>query len=82
MRNGLKSSSVGYIKDLYTRIHPRLYRVMIFCAGKLHKLTLLDVHTYVWGSYGDRLLIVFDKGEIRRFIVVIYNSVALFTKIL
>ena len=37
--------------------------------------TLLDVRTY-----GDRLLIVFDKGEIRRFIVVIYNSVALFTK--
>ena len=31
--------------------------------------TLLDVRTY-----GDRLLIVFDKGEIRRFIVVIYNS--------
>ena len=24
--------------------------------------------------YGDRLLIVFDKGEVRRFIVVIYNS--------
>jgi hypothetical protein len=31
--------------------------------------TLLDVRTY-----GDRLLIVFYKGEIRRFIVVIYNS--------
>jgi hypothetical protein len=31
--------------------------------------TLLEVCTY-----GDRLLIVFDKGEIRRFIVVIYNS--------
>ena len=30
---------------------------------------LLDVHTY-----GDRLLIVFDKGEMRRFIVEIYNS--------
>jgi hypothetical protein len=30
---------------------------------------LLDVRTY-----GDRLLIVFDKGEIRCFIVVIYNS--------
>ena len=25
-------------------------------------------------TYGDRLLIVFDKGEMRRFIVVIYNS--------
>ena len=73
MRNGLKSSSVGYIKDLYTRIHPRLYRVMLFCAGKLHKLTYVR-------TYGDRLLIDFDKGEIRRFIVVIYNSVALFTK--
>jgi hypothetical protein len=32
-------------------------------------LTLLDVRTY-----GDRLLLVFDKGEMRRFIVVIYNS--------
>ena len=31
--------------------------------------TLLDVRTY-----GDRLLIVFEKGEIRRFIVAIYNS--------
>ena len=31
--------------------------------------TLLDVRTY-----GDRLLIVFDKGEMCRFIVVIYNS--------
>ena len=31
--------------------------------------TLLDVR-----KYGDRLLIVFDKGEMRRFIVVIYNS--------
>jgi hypothetical protein len=31
--------------------------------------TLLEVR-----RYGDRLLIVFDKGEIRRFIVVIYNS--------
>ena len=32
--------------------------------------TLLDVRTY-----GDRLLIVFDKGEMRRFIcVIIYNS--------
>ena len=30
---------------------------------------LLDVRTY-----GDRLLIVFDKGEMCRFIVVIYNS--------
>jgi hypothetical protein len=32
-------------------------------------LTLLDVRTY-----GDRLLLVFDEGEMRRFIVVIYNS--------
>ena len=32
-------------------------------------LTLLDVRTY-----GDRLLLVFDKGEMRRFIVVIYHS--------
>ena len=79
MRNGLKSSSVGYIKDLYTRIHPRLYIVMLLCAGKLHKLTYLHYSTYV-RTYGDRLLIVFYKGEIRRFIVVIYNSVALFTK--
>ena len=79
MRNGLKSSSVGDIKDLYTRIHPRLYRIMLFCAGKLHKLTYLHYSTYV-RTYGDRLLIVFYKGEIRRFIVVIYNSVALFTK--
>jgi len=31
--------------------------------------TLLDVR-----KYGDRLLIIFDKGEMRRFIVVIYNS--------
>ena len=31
--------------------------------------TLHDVRTY-----GDRLLIVFDKGEMRRYIVVIYNS--------
>jgi hypothetical protein len=31
--------------------------------------TLLDVRTY-----GDRLLIVFDRGEMHRFIVVIYNS--------
>jgi len=31
--------------------------------------TLLDVH-----AYGDRLLIVFDKGEMRHFIVVIYSS--------
>jgi len=31
--------------------------------------TLLDVRTY-----GDRLLIVFNKGEMRRFIVVVYNS--------
>ena len=31
--------------------------------------TLLDVRTY-----GDRLLIVFDKGEMRRFFVVIYYS--------
>jgi hypothetical protein len=69
MRNGLKSSSVGYIKDLYSRIHPRLYRVMLLCAGKLHKLTYLHYSTYV-RTYGDRLLIVFDKGEIRRFIVV------------
>ena len=30
---------------------------------------LLDVRTY-----GDRVLIVFDKGDIRCFIVVIYNS--------
>jgi hypothetical protein len=37
---------------------------------------LLDVRTYVWGSFINS----FDKGEIRRFIVVIYNSVALFTK--
>ena len=31
--------------------------------------TLLDVRTY-----GDRLLIVFDEGEMRGFIVVICNS--------
>jgi hypothetical protein len=31
--------------------------------------TLLDVRTY-----GDRLLIAYDKGEVRSFIVVIYNS--------
>jgi len=31
--------------------------------------TLLDVRTYV-----DRLLIVFDKGEMRRYIVAVYNS--------
>ena len=31
--------------------------------------TLLDVR-----KYGDRLLIIFDKGEMRRFIVIIYNS--------
>ena len=31
--------------------------------------TLLEVRTY-----GDRLLIVFDKDEVCRFIVVIYNS--------
>jgi hypothetical protein len=31
--------------------------------------TLLDVRTY-----GDRLLICFDKGEMRHIIVVIYNS--------
>ena len=31
--------------------------------------TLHDVRTC-----GDRLLIVFDKGEMRRYIVVIYNS--------
>ena len=30
--------------------------------------TLLDVRTY-----GDRLFIVFDKGEMRRFSVIIYN---------
>jgi hypothetical protein len=30
--------------------------------------TLLDVR-----KYGDRLLIIFDKGEMRRFIVVIVN---------
>ena len=81
MRNGLMSSSVGYINDLYTRIHPRLYRVMLFCTGKLHTLlTYITRRTYV-RTYGDRLLKVFDKGEIRRFIqfVVIYNSVALFT---
>jgi hypothetical protein len=31
--------------------------------------TLIDVRTY-----GDRLLIVFDEGEMHGFIVVIYNS--------
>jgi hypothetical protein len=31
--------------------------------------TLLDVCTY-----GDRLLIAYDKGEVRSFIVAIYNS--------
>jgi hypothetical protein len=31
--------------------------------------TLLDVR-----KYGDRLLIIFYKGEMRRFIVIIYNS--------
>jgi hypothetical protein len=31
--------------------------------------TLLDVRTY-----GDRLLIVYDKGEMRRVIVVICNA--------
>ena len=30
--------------------------------------------TYLHYSYGDRLLIGFDKGEMRRFIVVTYNS--------
>ena len=34
---------------------------------------MLDKLTYL-RTYGDRLLIVFDKGEVRRFIVVIYNS--------
>ena len=38
-------------------------------VGQIDIPTLLDVRTY-----GDCLLIVFDKGEIRRFIVAIYNS--------
>ena len=40
-------------------------------VAQIYIPTLLDVRTR---TYGDRLLIVFDKGEIRRFIVVIYNS--------
>ena len=35
--------------------------------GMLHKLTYLR-------TYGDRLLIVYDKGEMRRVIVVICNA--------
>jgi hypothetical protein len=55
-----------------------LYRVHLTMSGiRTHNRdvaqidipTLLDVRTY-----GDRLSIVFDKGEMRRFIVVIYNS--------
>jgi hypothetical protein len=38
-------------------------------VGQIDIPTLLDVRTYE-----DRLLIVFDKGEIHRFIVEIYNS--------
>jgi hypothetical protein len=37
-------------------------------VGEIDIPTLLDVRTY-----GDRLLIVFEKGEIRRFIVEICN---------
>jgi hypothetical protein len=43
MRNGLKSSSVGYIKDLNSRIHPRLYRVMIYGLGKRIRVFLKEI---------------------------------------
>jgi len=38
----------------------------------LHKLTYLHYSTHV--HMGDRLLIVFDIGEMRLFIGVMYNS--------
>jgi hypothetical protein len=34
MRNGLKASSVGYIKDLYTRIHPPLNTIIRNCIKR------------------------------------------------
>jgi formylmethanofuran dehydrogenase subunit E len=43
---------------------------MSFCATYLH----YSMYVHVQCTYGDRLLIVFDKGRMRRFIVVIYNS--------